>query len=73
MPVAGLTLELSQLLRGWFRLHRLRIAEQRCQLAKRQYTWFAHQPPADWLRFRETTETVAAKLVEALAFLQSGG
>jgi tRNA dimethylallyltransferase len=41
--------------------------------AKRQYTWFAHQPPADWLRFRETTEPVAAKLVEALAFLQSGG
>jgi tRNA dimethylallyltransferase len=21
--------------------------------AKRQYTWFAHQPPADWPRFQE--------------------
>jgi tRNA dimethylallyltransferase len=21
--------------------------------AKRQYTWFAHQPPAEWPRFRE--------------------
>ncbi len=24
--------------------------------AKRQYTWFAHQPPADWPRFREPLE-----------------
>ena len=26
--------------------------------AKRQYTWFAHQPPADWPRFTEATEGV---------------
>ena len=26
------------------------------QYAKRQYTWFAHQPPPDWLRFDEPLE-----------------
>jgi tRNA dimethylallyltransferase len=36
--------------------------------AKRQYTWFAHQPPAEWPRFGSVT--VRAELVEALAFLQ---
>ena len=35
--------------------------------AKRQYTWFAHQPPAEWPRF--TKEPVRAGLVEALSFL----
>ena len=39
--------------------------------AKRQYTWFAHQPPADWPRFTETTLPVRAELVEALSFVQS--
>ena len=35
--------------------------------AKRQYTWFAHQPPAEWLRFREPmTDTT---LSDALALL----
>ena len=34
---------------------------------KRQYTWFAHQPPADWLRFREPLEDGAAE--QALALL----
>jgi tRNA dimethylallyltransferase len=35
--------------------------------AKRQYTWFAHQPPAEWLRFREpVTDT---SLSDALALL----
>ena len=28
--------------------------------AKRQYTWFAHQPPADWPRFAETLDIAAA-------------
>lgn len=27
--------------------------------AKRQYTWFAHQPPADWARFHEPLEGAA--------------
>jgi tRNA dimethylallyltransferase len=32
--------------------------------AKRQYTWFAHQPPAEWPRFREPldSENMAAAL-----------
>ncbi len=54
--------------------------------AKRQYTWFSHQPPADWPRFTEIPfpvraelilpnvhrTSVRAELVEALSFLQSG-
>ena len=35
--------------------------------AKRQYTWFAHQPPADWPRFAEPLEGPA--LDRALALL----
>jgi tRNA dimethylallyltransferase len=35
--------------------------------AKRQYTWFAHQPPEDWPRFREPLDP--ASLAEALALL----
>jgi tRNA dimethylallyltransferase len=36
--------------------------------AKRQYTWFAHQPPAEWPRFREPLNVPAA-----LALLQPKG
>ena len=39
--------------------------------AKRQYTWFAHQPPEDWPRFTEIPIPVRAELVEALSFVQS--
>jgi tRNA dimethylallyltransferase len=35
--------------------------------AKRQYTWFAHQPPLDWPRIREPLE--GAAFDEALALL----
>jgi tRNA dimethylallyltransferase len=35
--------------------------------AKRQYTWFAHQPPADWPRFREALDV--ERLPEALVLL----
>jgi tRNA dimethylallyltransferase len=35
--------------------------------AKRQYTWFAHQPPAEWPRFREALDL--DRLDEALAML----
>ncbi len=35
--------------------------------AKRQYTWFAHQPPENWPRFREPLDP--ANLAEALALL----
>jgi tRNA dimethylallyltransferase len=37
--------------------------------AKRQYTWFAHQPPADWPRFQEALDL--DRLGEALALLQT--
>jgi tRNA dimethylallyltransferase len=39
--------------------------------AKRQYTWFAHQPPPEWPRFREPLE--AEHLARALALLQPNG
>lgn len=38
--------------------------------AKRQYTWFAHQPPAGWPRF---AKPVDARLEEAVAQLQASG
>jgi tRNA dimethylallyltransferase len=37
--------------------------------AKRQYTWFAHQPPADWPRFQEALDV--ERLARALALLQT--
>jgi tRNA dimethylallyltransferase len=37
--------------------------------AKRQYTWFAHQPPADWPRFKEALDL--DRLGEALALLDT--
>lgn len=39
--------------------------------AKRQYTWFAHQPPGGWRRFREALDI--DRLGEALALLQPKG
>jgi tRNA dimethylallyltransferase len=38
--------------------------------AKRQYTWFAHQPPAEWRAWPHPL-SVAGTLVEPLSFLQS--
>jgi tRNA dimethylallyltransferase len=35
--------------------------------AKRQYTWFAHQPPADWPRFRDAVD--ATTMAHALELL----
>jgi len=35
--------------------------------AKRQYTWFAHQPPSDWPRFQEPLDM--DRLGEALALV----
>jgi tRNA dimethylallyltransferase len=37
--------------------------------AKRQYTWFAHQPPADWPRFKEALDV--DRLGAALNLLQT--
>ena len=39
--------------------------------AKRQYTWFAHQPPAEWPRFKEALDV--DRLAEALALLRPKG
>jgi tRNA dimethylallyltransferase len=39
--------------------------------AKRQYTWFAHQPPANWPRFTDALD--AARLGDALALLKASG
>lgn len=39
--------------------------------AKRQYTWFAHQPPPEWPRFREGLDV--ERLGEALALLKANG
>jgi tRNA dimethylallyltransferase len=39
--------------------------------AKRQYTWFAHQPPPQWPRYSEPVE--AEDLTAALALLQPNG
>ena len=36
------------------------------QYAKRQYTWFNRQPPADWPRFREPLEGEAIEKAQAL-------
>src|SRR5947209_1644696 len=36
--------------------------------AKRQYTWFAHQPPAEWPRFKEALDV--DRLDDALALLR---
>ena len=39
--------------------------------AKRQYHWFAHQPPPDWSRFKEALHL--DRLPEALALLRVAG
>ena len=39
--------------------------------AKRQYTWFAHQPPAEWPRFKEALDL--ERLPDALALLGPAG
>ena len=44
-----------------------RRASRRLVAIKRQYTWFAHQPPSDWPRFREALDV--DRLGEALALL----
>ena len=61
--------ELGALLRGEMTRAQAISAGQlatRCY-AKRQYTWFAHQPPPDWPRFEEALE--AGALDRALALL----
>jgi len=62
--------ELTRYLLGEATLDEAIAAGQRAtrRYAKRQYTWFAHQPPADWPRFQEPLDV--DRLGEALALLQ---
>ena len=61
--------ELGGYLRGETTLAQAVAAGQQAtrNYAKRQYTWFTHQPPGDWPRFTETTLPVRPELVEALS------
>ena len=51
--------EIAAFLRGETNRDAMIAAGQQAtrRYAKRQYTWFAHQPPADWPRFAEPLET----------------
>jgi tRNA dimethylallyltransferase len=63
--------ELSQYLLGTATLDEAVAAGQQAtrRYAKRQYTWFAHQPPPDWVRFKDALDV--DRLAEALALLQA--
>ena len=65
--------ELSAYLFGERTLDAAVAAGQRStrRYAKRQYTWFAHQPPPKWPRFREALDIEC--LGEALALLKAKG
>ena len=65
--------ELSRYLLGQISLDEAVAAGRQAtrRYAKRQYTWFAHQPPADWPRFQEGLGV--DRLGEALALLQPKG
>jgi tRNA dimethylallyltransferase len=65
--------ELSNYLRGDSTLDKVIAAGSQAtrRYAKRQYTWFAHQPPVDWPRFKEALDV--DRLDEALALLRSNG
>lgn len=62
--------EISSYLLGAMTLDEAVAAGQQStrRYAKRQYTWFAHQPPGDWPRFREALDV--ERLGEALALLE---
>ena len=63
--------ELSAYLLGQTTLDEAIAAGQQAtrRYAKRQYTWFAHQPPAGWPRLREPLDVDS--LADALALLQA--
>ena len=62
--------EIAAYLRGDASLDQAIAAGQQAtrRYAKRQYTWFAHQPPAAWPRFKEALDV--DRLGEALALLE---
>jgi tRNA dimethylallyltransferase len=63
--------ELSAYLMGETSLDEAISAGQQAtrRYAKRQYTWFAHQPPTDWPRFQEALDV--DRLGEALALVDA--
>ena len=65
--------ELAAHLRGEATLEQAIAAGQQAtrRYAKRQYTWYAHQPPAEWPRFSEPLEGEAIE--RALALLGVAG
>ncbi|HVU31387.1 MAG TPA: tRNA (adenosine(37)-N6)-dimethylallyltransferase MiaA [Sphingomicrobium sp.] len=65
--------EISRYLKGEATLDEAIAAGQQAtrRYAKRQYTWFSHQPPADWPRFKEALDL--DRLGEALALLATNG
>jgi tRNA dimethylallyltransferase len=62
--------EIAAYLAGEMSLEQAIAAGQQAtrRYAKRQYTWFAHQPPADWPRFTDIPIPVRPELVEGLSF-----
>jgi tRNA dimethylallyltransferase len=63
--------EIADYLRGTATLDEAIAAGQQAtrRYAKRQYTWFANQPPADWPRFKEALDV--ERLGDALALLST--
>lgn len=61
--------EIASWVRGESSLEEALVAGQQAtrRYAKRQYTWFAHQPPQDWPRFRDPLDE--ASMADALALL----
>jgi tRNA dimethylallyltransferase len=61
--------EIAAYLRGERSLDETIAAGQRAtrRYAKRQYTWFAHQPPEEWPRFRDIPDERALELLDANA------
>jgi tRNA dimethylallyltransferase len=61
--------EITEWLSGSITLDEAIAAGQQAtrRYAKRQYTWFAHQPPPEWRRFREALDD--RTLPQALALL----
>ena len=57
--------EIAALLRGELPREAAISAGQQAtrRYAKRQYTWFAHQPPEDWPRFRDIPSAAALELL----------
>ena len=60
--------ELGAQLRGELTIEQAIAAGQQAtrNYAKRQYTWFAHQPPPDWPRYRDPLEGEAVERALAL-------